>query len=71
MTIPINIPDKKISKIDLDLYLGKPYQSMIKFVVDIDRKLLALGGEMHADAEKLLLENGSRQENLWGANIYG
>jgi hypothetical protein len=41
---------------------------MVKFVVDIDRKVLAVGGELHADAEALLLERGSRQESLWGGN---
>jgi hypothetical protein len=31
---------------------------------------MAVDGELHADEEALLLENGSRQENLWGINIY-
>jgi len=43
---------------------------MVKFVVDIDLIKLAVGGEMHADAELVLLEEGSSQESLWGANIY-
>ena len=30
----------------------------------------AVGGELHADAEQLLLESGSKQNNLWGANYY-
>ncbi len=25
---------------------------------------------MHADEEKMLLENGSNQDNLWGINLY-
>jgi hypothetical protein len=29
-----------------------------------------LGGKLHADEEALLLEHGSRQEDLWGANYY-
>jgi len=43
---------------------------MIKFVVDVEKGLLALGGEMHADAEEILLENGSEQKNVWGGNVY-
>ncbi|NJO64059.1 MAG: hypothetical protein HC836_39535, partial [Richelia sp. RM2_1_2] len=39
----------------------------IKVVVDIERRILAGGGEMHYDCEQVLLENGSQQENLWGA----
>ncbi|KKT34554.1 MAG: hypothetical protein UW24_C0027G0017, partial [Parcubacteria group bacterium GW2011_GWA2_44_12] len=43
---------------------------MVKFVVDIEKEILALGGELHADCEDLLLKDGSRQQNLWGANLY-
>jgi hypothetical protein len=32
--------------------------------------VIAIGGEMHADAEEVLLEAGSRQADLWGANYY-
>lgn len=48
----------------------KEYESMIKIVVDIRRRLLAGGGEMHADCEALLLDDGSEQDDLWGANWY-
>lgn len=50
--------------------LGDPYNSMIKFAVDIETEKVIFGGEMHADAERVLLENGSLQKNIWGANIY-
>ena len=43
---------------------------MAKFVVDVEKGILALGGEMHADCEEMLLRNGSKQEHLWGANLY-
>ena len=43
---------------------------MIKYVVDIERGVIAIGGELHADAEQLLLERGSRQGDMWGANYY-
>jgi|SRR3989344_850126 len=41
----------------------------IKIVVDIERKILAGGGQRHVDAEQILLSNGSRQENLWGGGV--
>ncbi len=44
------------------------YEIMIKIVVDIRRQILAGGGEMHADCEQALLEDGSEQDDLWGAN---
>ena len=46
------------------------YTEMIKGVVDIDRHIMAVDAELHSDLEKLLLENGSRQESLWGINLY-
>jgi hypothetical protein len=44
------------------------YGSMIKVAVDIRRQILAGGGEMHADCEQVLLEDGSEQDDIWGAN---
>jgi hypothetical protein len=46
------------------------YKSIIKIAVDIRRRILAGGGEMHADCESVLLEEGSEQNDLWGANWY-
>jgi hypothetical protein len=40
----------------------------IKLAVDVERALVAGGGELHADCEEALLEDGSRQENVWGAD---
>ena len=46
------------------------YKDMVKIVVDIRRRFLSGGGEMHADCESVLLEDGSEQDDLWGANWY-
>lgn len=46
------------------------YPYMIKVVVDIRRKILAGGGDMQADCESFLLDHGSEQDDLWGANWY-
>ena len=46
------------------------YEDMIKIVVDIRRRFLSGGGEMHADCESILLDDGSEQDDLWGANWY-
>ncbi len=43
---------------------------MIKLAVDVEQEILADGGELHADCEQTLLENGSLQENVWGADWY-
>ena len=46
------------------------YEGMIKIVVDIRRRFLSGGGEMHADCKSILLDDGSEQDDLWGANWY-
>jgi hypothetical protein len=46
------------------------FGSMVKAVVDIERNLLVIDGQMHADEEQMLLNDGSKQKNLWGINIY-
>ncbi len=38
----------------------------IKLAVDIQRGILAGGGELHADCEQVLLEDGSEQAYVWG-----
>jgi hypothetical protein len=40
----------------------------IKTVVDIRRRILAGGGEMHSDCEAVLLDDGSQQGDIWGAS---
>ncbi len=50
--------------------LAERFEGMVKYVVDVERQLVAIGGEMHSDAEQVLLEAGSRQADLWGANYY-
>jgi len=59
-----------ISRQHLEKLAAENYGTMIKGVVDIRRRVLALGGELHADAEALLLQNGSSQRDLWGFNIH-
>lgn len=50
----------------VDLY----FQDMVKYVVDVRRRVAAVGGELHADGERLLLDQDSQQDDLWGANNY-
>lgn len=49
---------------------GEIFGDYVKAVVDIEKKIMAIGGELHADEERVLLEQGSAQQNLWGINIY-
>ncbi|MDD5659872.1 MAG: DUF5674 family protein, partial [Actinomycetota bacterium] len=46
------------------------FGNLVKAVVDVEKESMAIDGELHADEEVLLLENGSDQNDLWGINIY-
>jgi Protein of unknown function (DUF5674) len=43
-------------------------KTYIKLAVDIDRGILAGGGAMQADCDAVLLDDGSQQEFIWGAD---
>ncbi|MBM3285560.1 MAG: hypothetical protein FJY81_06775 [Candidatus Aminicenantes bacterium] len=66
----MKIIDAPVSLDDLKLMAQGLFGNLVKAVVDVERKIMAVDGELHADEEALLLESGSRQENLWGINIY-
>ncbi len=70
ITSIMTIIDKAISRKILTEMAQNFYGEMIKGVVDIDRRIMALDAELHSDLEKLLLEDGSNQESLWGINLY-
>ncbi|OGD62163.1 hypothetical protein A2160_01255 [Candidatus Beckwithbacteria bacterium RBG_13_42_9] len=61
---------KKIPMAQLKSMAEKGFGNLVKAVVDVEKKIMAVDGELHADEEALLLENGSKQENLWGINLY-
>jgi len=66
----IAIIKEKISFQQLEKIAKDTYGQMVKGVVDVELGIMALGGELHADAETILLQNGSAQGNLWGFNIH-
>ena len=49
---------------------GKMFGNLVKAVVDLEKEIMAVDGDLHADEEALLLEKGSVQKNLWGINLY-
>lgn len=46
--------------------MKKEFGSYIKLAVDVRKEILAGGGKLHADCEKILLERGSSQKDIWG-----
>ena len=55
---------------DLKEMADAMFGDMVKAVVDIERELIALDAELHSDLETALLEDGSKQKNIWGINLY-
>jgi len=66
----MKILDKTLSIDELKKMAQETFGDLVKAVVDVDRELIALNAELHSDLEALLLENGSKQKNLWGINLY-
>ena len=56
---------KKATKEELNK-LAKHFDGYIKVVVDVEKRILAGGGDRHFDDEQDLLFEGSSQKNLWG-----
>ena len=55
---------------ELNQLAAKIFGNLVKAVVDVDRELIAVDAELHSDLEAALLAGGSKQENLWGINLY-
>lgn len=54
----------------LELLAKAWYGTMVKGVADIERGVVALGGDWHMDANNTLIAEESEQKNLWGFNVY-
>jgi hypothetical protein len=55
---------------DLRQLAAGRFGDMVKAVVDVERRIMIVDADLHADQEAQLLAEGSRQEDLWGINLY-
>ena len=62
--------DSEISIKALREMSEKMFGNLVKAVVDIEKEIMVIDAELHSDEEKVLIEDGSKQQNLWGINIY-
>lgn len=66
----IKILERPITRLEA-IEIGEEfYKEMVKGVVDIQKEIIAIGGEYHVDANAVLLGNGSSQSDIWGFNVY-
>ncbi len=66
----IRLIQERLSRQTLKTIAQERFGDMVKAVVDVDKGLMVLGGELHSDEEAYLIERGSQQANLWGINLY-
>lgn len=66
----MKLVDKEVTILELKKMSSKTFGGLVKAVVDIDKEIMVVDAELHADEEKFLLDNGSNQINLWGINLY-
>ena len=66
----MRIVKEPITREELQRIASERYGDLVKAVVDVEQGIMALGGEMHADEEVLLMEKyGSQRANTWGINL--
>lgn len=68
--MPISTIEEPIQKSELAELAKERFGDLVKAVVDIEKGIMVVGGELHSDEEAVLIESGSKQRNLWGINIY-
>lgn len=49
--------------------LREQFDSYIKTVIDIEKKICSAGCDRHFESEKILLDQGSKQDDVWGGGI--
>ena len=60
----------RITRTALASLAEEQFGDWIKAVVDVSREIMAVGGDLHADDEAVLLADGSRLRDLWGINLH-
>ena len=68
--MPMQIVSAPITRDELRRIAGQQFGDFVKAVVDVQRGVMAIGAELHADEEALLLQQGAYQADLWGINLY-
>ena len=66
----MKVVEEKISISELKEMASRMFGNLVKATVDIERGILVVDADLHSDEETYLLNNGSKQENIWGINIY-
>lgn len=67
----IRIVKNPITRKQLTEIAKERFGDLVKAVIDIEKEIMAIGGDLHADEEVVLIEKGeSKREDVWGINLY-
>lgn|SRR3989344_6249200 len=66
----IIVAKSKISREELLEVIKDSYETMVKITVDINRKIVTVGGEWHSEGQTLMVNDGSLGSEVWGCNLY-
>jgi hypothetical protein len=66
----MQIVEQSISVAELQQMSNTMFGGLVKAVVDIEKGIMVVDAPMHSDQEELLLDQDSKQEHLWGINLF-
>jgi hypothetical protein len=66
----MKLVSKSISNQEINMLAKQRFGNLVKAVVDLDKNIMAIDADLHADQESFLIQSGSKQKNLWGINLY-
>ena len=66
----MKIVENEISIEELRKMSKNMFDDLVKAVIDVKKEIMVVDAGMHVDEERMLLESGSHQQDLWGINIY-
>lgn len=62
--------EKPISIDKLKKIAQTRFGNLVKAVIDINKEIVVIDADLHSDQEAMMLKEGSKQNNLWGINLY-
>mgnify|MGYP001388203633 CR=1 FL=1 len=61
---------EKISLSELKDMAQRMFGELVKVDVDVEKRIVIIDMPMHYDGEQVLLEQGSKQKDVWGINLH-
>lgn len=66
----MKLVDTSITKKEIETIAKEGFGTLVKAVVDVNKRVMVIDAPLHADQEAYLLSLGSKQNDLWGINLY-